>query len=896
MNVGSATGSFKLTGLKESIADLKRLVEVLRTSSLSYQKNRKEQAAVIAAMKQSSAEFKKAAGNARFFAGAIKNVDASLKKMTMQAKLANYPFVLLAASAKKFNYIPTILDRIRGTFGTLTSSAQQFSRSIFSIGTRGVSFVKRMGAEFRKLNTRLQEGQGAIANWLARFGRVAAGFWIAYRAINAVEFAIKKLSQTFVRGATLVDEYGESIATVSGMLGLMSAGLGGFEERYQRFYSVMKGTMEESIRLAPKYRLSLEDIGNAYKEFAQFGVVITRDITEPTMNSIAMIKEIATTTQGSARQIRQEIQAIFNGQTRITDQFGRFIKNFPEITDQIFGIARANVTNQEKWVLVIEAMKEYQRVFEDSNRTITNQTQIISNNLAIISSKALTTSGIYKQWIDTMVRFNSLLFDDKGNLKALGKEIYVYFYRTWQVIQKLISSLWSIAKVSKVIFDFLAYLISPIQGILGVVLKLVIASMVLKTVFTFIVALVLKLWTIFITSAIWVFGKLIVVSFAPLIGIFAAIVVLVVALTVAFSALSGVIAGLWAAYKVSVKPIEKALYVFEYNIRAIVHNIQEMWAKLKDSTYKVHLKTMLKNDFSDFSGQGEDAANAFFKGYQDQITANEKALAESWGNIKDVFAKMKKNIIDFYGATDVGKGLMAFIDEMTELFKFDPVIFPAIKDFVDDLSKMKLGLDGPVENALTKLKTLAEYLTDEFSTVFTDVFSGEITKLNDLWDRSMDAIVTSFEKAMADLTTAYFEVFIQGILEQSTMKTVADFFGDVASAYLGNSNYVPDSGKLAGADRQYASGGTINEPVFGIGQRSGETYSFAEKRPETVIPHGGLTMPKFDVVVNVINKTSQEVNAKQTGARFDGRRYIVETVLTDIERGGPLRSAFKGVR
>ena len=36
-----------------------------------------------------------------------------------------------------------------------------------------------------------------------------------------------------------------------------------------------------------------------------------------------------------------------------------------------------------------------------------------------------------------------------------------------------------------------------------------------------------------------------------------------------------------------------------------------------------------------------------------------------------------------------------------------------------------------------------------------------------------------------------------------------------------------------------ANGGVIQEPVNGIGLRTGATYSFAERGPETVIPNGG---------------------------------------------------------
>jgi TP901 family phage tail tape measure protein len=47
------------------------------------------------------------------------------------------------------------------------------------------------------------------------------------------------------------------------------------------------------------------------------------------------------------------------------------------------------------------------------------------------------------------------------------------------------------------------------------------------------------------------------------------------------------------------------------------------------------------------------------------------------------------------------------------------------------------------------------------------------------------------------------------------------------------------AGAPASTQRRYAGGGTLNEPVFGVGVRSGETYSFAENGPEVVVPLGG---------------------------------------------------------
>ena len=44
----------------------------------------------------------------------------------------------------------------------------------------------------------------------------------------------------------------------------------------------------------------------------------------------------------------------------------------------------------------------------------------------------------------------------------------------------------------------------------------------------------------------------------------------------------------------------------------------------------------------------------------------------------------------------------------------------------------------------------------------------------------------------------------------------------------------------------------------------------------------------------MINKTSREVDAQQGDVKFDGQKFIVETIIKDVDQGGDLRSLFQG--
>jgi hypothetical protein len=48
------------------------------------------------------------------------------------------------------------------------------------------------------------------------------------------------------------------------------------------------------------------------------------------------------------------------------------------------------------------------------------------------------------------------------------------------------------------------------------------------------------------------------------------------------------------------------------------------------------------------------------------------------------------------------------------------------------------------------------------------------------------------------------------------------------------------------------------------------------------------------LVVNVINQSSQPVEARQSAPQFDGERFVQNVVLSDIRRNGPIGQAMRG--
>ena len=84
---------------------------------------------------------------------------------------------------------------------------------------------------------------------------------------------------------------------------------------------------------------------------------------------------------------------------------------------------------------------------------------------------------------------------------------------------------------------------------------------------------------------------------------------------------------------------------------------------------------------------------------------------------------------------------------------------------------------------------------------------------------------------------------------------------------------------------------------------AGTAYMVGERGPEMFMPkNSGTIVPNHalgggaNVTVNVINQSGTPVQAKSNGGRFDGRDYIVDVVMSDIDNYGPLRTVIAGVR
>jgi len=167
-------------------------------------------------------------------------------------------------------------------------------------------------------------------------------------------------------------------------------------------------------------------------------------------------------------------------------------------------------------------------------------------------------------------------------------------------------------------------------------------------------------------------------------------------------------------------------------------------------------------------------------------------------------------------------------------------------------------------------------------------------------------VIDAATNTAAQVNTLFVNAFnnMENALVQFVMKGKLDFKGfadsviqDLLRIAIRQQIVAPIAGTLfgnfGGKMLGFASGG--NPPVgtpYLVGESGPEVR--IDRSPGTIIPNSALG--SSNVTINVINQTGTPVNAKTGTPRFDGKKYIQDVVLENIDSYGPLHAAIAGVR
>lgn len=221
-------------------------------------------------------------------------------------------------------------------------------------------------------------------------------------------------------------------------------------------------------------------------------------------------------------------------------------------------------------------------------------------------------------------------------------------------------------------------------------------------------------------------------------------------------------------------------------------------------------------------------------------------------------------------------------------------------------------------------KALNQYVEDasNAATVATDMFNSLTNNLSNAIARFVETGKLSFK----DLTQAIIADILRIQLQAQISQVFGQIIGAIGSA-AGNYFFANQTGiagaTMGGAGTTAGGAGAIAYPVSLA--TGGYTGAGGKYEPAGVVHRGEYVlnadvtkklgvgfldrlnkgyanggyvgdakgMASGNVTVNVINQTSQPVQAQAQPPRFDGTRFVQDVILTDIRRNGPIGQALR---
>lgn len=226
---------------------------------------------------------------------------------------------------------------------------------------------------------------------------------------------------------------------------------------------------------------------------------------------------------------------------------------------------------------------------------------------------------------------------------------------------------------------------------------------------------------------------------------------------------------------------------------------------------------------------------------------------------------------------------------------------------------LQANLAARREQAVKDARTPLQKLSDDWADA-----TGNMKKATADWaQQGMDAFISFARTGKFQFKGLVTDV-LAGLLKIEAQKSLAGLLGGsggssggsgwlgaiatFAGSFFANGGIMSSSGSLP--LKKYAAGGIADSPqlaVFGEGRMKEAYVPLPDGRsiPVTMSMSGagkgeGGSGQFPNVVVNVINQTSQQVQAQQQGQpRFDGKQMVLDVVLQAAGTPGPFRDGMK---
>jgi len=299
--------------------------------------------------------------------------------------------------------------------------------------------------------------------WVKRFGEVAVGFSIAYRALNAVYAGIGRTLQSFVDGLTAIDDFRVGVINIAASLQMLTEAPSKKSlEAYMQFGEVMFKKMEI---LAIRHFATGEQLQMAFTKMATLGIVPQ---TERQLESMAaLVDRILMATKGldAGRQIMTEVQAVIEGMQRPGAVVARELKSLvPDYKELIAAMQQqSNITERTKMFLegIAGPLAAVSSVSEEIMKTI--QARLTSLKTA---SDIVLRAGLFQMYEDVVKAMKSMVdyTIDENGLTEEGVRLAYLYHAVWERTKSVMFGIRDIGAQISVIYKKLTLDIPLISG------------------------------------------------------------------------------------------------------------------------------------------------------------------------------------------------------------------------------------------------------------------------------------------------------------------------------------------------------------------------------------------------------------------------------------------------
>lgn len=208
------------------------------------------------------------------------------------------------------DYFIHAFNRIKSKFSSVSNAVARDMHKLDRISKRTTGDMSR-GA--KRVGRNWRESGDLLGQWWKRFGQVGLGFTLVYRAMNAVEEGIRAFIGSIGRAISLSGEF----VAIQARMAMAGSMFGSNAKNFNEAFKLAGANVEAFKRAAVGSISTVEDLAQGLSELARYDYFPNPKQMKNAVNFMDFINQIATTTGSAGRQIKQEIQSLFQGAKRV---------------------------------------------------------------------------------------------------------------------------------------------------------------------------------------------------------------------------------------------------------------------------------------------------------------------------------------------------------------------------------------------------------------------------------------------------------------------------------------------------------------------------------------------------------------------------------------------------